>query len=498
MADTDNTTTDRATAGPDPATPTNLTKEESDLLEAWRTAVARGGMTPERFNASFAAEHGRAPTTADYLTYVQSLPEPAPDNSARPAAEAPDAADAPADDPEDDEPTLYTYDEDLLAAHALLGSLVHAPAAHDELEKFIEAGDFVNADLRAVYLTVRGLWTGGELVDVAALATPGERFAAANRNQLRVMEALQSNRFTAITVANIPRLMGQLAAAAPPEAVPFRGVYDPRAQIRLGRMVLEDSIRRRVNALGVSMRTRAPQADLRDMPRQQRPPHGVRSNLLAIADNLEAMSQRLAHATDRTGPAEVSGDAAIQHAAEAVAQATARHRLSRSGPITALRLHRAERDLIHLALHSGTSGILDLDLQPQDFSRPRHANTWHAIQRLRQRGEPVNAVSVFYEVRGVPMRPVLSDRQIMRMIYPPPPTNRITRSLRTMVNSLLSRSAATGRDALTTVAADRAVPVEGVLAQAKKEVVTLADRARTAAEQHRMITDHQPGRSTTR
>ncbi|MGH8883543.1 MAG: hypothetical protein ACRD0P_40400, partial [Stackebrandtia sp.] len=218
--------------------------------------------------------------------------------------------------------------------------------------------------------------------------------------------------------------------------------------------------------------------------------------LLTVANDLDAMSERLTRAADRTGPAEVSGDAALHLAAQAVA----RRRSPRPGLISAIRLHRAERDLIHLALHSGPDGgVLNLGLEPQDFTHPRHINTWHAIQRVRQRGEPVNAVSVFYEVRTLATRPVLSDRQLMRMTYPPPTTNRIARSLRAVVNSALSRSAAAGRRALETMAANRTVPVEGVLAQAKEEVVALADRAKTAGGQHRMITDQQQvGRSTTR
>jgi hypothetical protein len=235
--------------------------------------------------------------------------------------------------------------------------------------------------------------------------------------------------------------------------------------------------------------------DLRDLPRQERPPIGVRSNLLAVADDLEALSERLTRAADRTGPAEISGDAALQLAAQAVA----RRRPPRPGLISTIRLHRAERDLIHLALHSGPDGgVLNLGIEPQDFTHPRHVNTWLAIQRVRQRGEPVNAVSVFYEVRTLAAGPLLSDRQLMRMAYPPPNSNRIARSLRAVVNSALSRSAAAGRRALETLAADRTVPAEGVLAQAKEEVVTLAERAKTAGGQHRMITTEQVGRSTTR
>jgi hypothetical protein len=539
----------------------DLTPQETDLLGAWRTATTRGGMTPEQFNQAFTASRGAVPSVSDYISYVQALPEPAAAAPASPAqnlrpsrvrgtaatdnataenstaqprpsrvrgtaataaataepaieqqrpsrvrgtavAESAAAADtaedasgsgAGTDETAEDEPTLYTDDPDLLSAHALLGSLVHAPAAYDELEKFVEPADFANPDLRAVFMTVRGLWMSGELADVVDLGSPAARLEAANHNQLRVMEALQSQRFTGITVVGIPRLMAEITAAAPPESVPFRGVYDPRAQIRLGRMVLEDSIRRRVSALGVSMRTRAPHLDLRDIPRQDRPAQSVRSNLAAVADNLEAMSERLARAIDRTGPAAVSGDAAIDRAAQAIPR---RGLPTRPGPLAALRLQHAERNLIHVALHSGLG--VDSGLQPQDFVHPRHANTWHAIQRLRDRGEPVNAVSVFYEVRTLAARPVLSDRQLMRMTLPPPSGARITRSLRTVVDSALNRAAAAGRKAMQIVAADRAVPVEGVLAQAKKEVVTLADRATTAAQQHRMITDQQQGRSVTR
>jgi hypothetical protein len=79
------------------------------------------------------------------------------------------------------EPTQYRHHPHLLPEHALLGSLLHAPAPLDQLEDFLSVRDFSTPETRAVYATLRGLHQAGALHDVATLPTESQRLHAANQ-----------------------------------------------------------------------------------------------------------------------------------------------------------------------------------------------------------------------------------------------------------------------------------------------------------------------------
>jgi hypothetical protein len=263
---------------------------------------------------------------------------------------------------------------------------------------------------------------------------------------------MNGQRFTEIPVPNVSRLIAQLNGAALPETLPYRGVYDQGAQMRLGRSVLEESLARRIAGLGgMLQRSSGLTAPPPRLGRRQ-PGDAVdalASNLAVVRGQLDRMAERLALAVERTGPAAPTSTADAAHVAEEAA--------SRRGVPAPLRVlaaplvHRAERHLLHLAVHSGTN--VELDLTPQDFQSPRHANTWRAIQQLRERGEPVNYVSVFQETRNpFPHQPVLSDKQLTGMEFAGKPNaspERIAKSLRTVVDASLSRAFNGTRTALT-------------------------------------------------
>jgi replicative DNA helicase len=136
-------------------------------------------------------------------------------------------------------------------------------------------------------------------------------------------------------------------------------------------------------------------------------------------------------------------------------------------------------------MNSGTSN--DLQLAPSDFTNAANANTWRAIQHLRDRGEPVNAVTVFDLVHSQVFadRPVLSDRQLIKMALPPDTNaDQVARSIRVVASAALGRGTGTAADALAAVAANRAIPAQGVLDQAARQVEDVLARARTAAARH--------------
>src|SRR5205814_8843341 len=86
--------------------------------------------------------------------------------------------------------------------------------------------------------------------------------------------------------------------------------------------------------------------------------------------------------------------------------------------------HRAERDLLHLAMHSGDLSQVPVEVRnlgPEIFSDSRHATTWRVILALHERGEHTNYVNVAYELRGEAYRdtPGLSDGALLRMAKSP-------------------------------------------------------------------------------
>jgi len=405
--------------------------------------------------------------------------------------------------PPPEPPTPYSYNPDLLAEHALLGSLMYAPQAIVELDTFLGVRDFSTPTTRALYATLRGLHASGALFDVAALRTEGARLDAANENRLRLFTALRTtpSPFTDITVPNMPQVLNSLVQAAPPECLPFRGVYDPGAQLRMGRMVLEDSCRRQLQAIGVMLRRTEPLVTPAQQPsnRAERHTQNLTGHLDVVQTQLRSMTDRLVQATRRTGPNSptVSGVHPGRRAEATAARAeTRRWRLP--APIRALtehRLRRAELHVIHLALNCGRMRTVPpeiLNLRPDDFTDPRHANTWRTIQDLHRRHLPVNYVSVFHASRTHPAhQPGLSDRALLTLAAPPNiKPERVAHSLATVTTAALSRATHRTSRAITAITTGPAVTVQDALDHVTRDVTTLAARATTAGGLHRATTTH--------
>lgn len=391
--------------------------------------------------------------------------------------------------------TPHTDNPVLLPEAALLGSLIYAPAVMADLD-FLAPRDFTRSENRAVFATLRALHERGELFDVAAMPTQAQQLQAANENLRRVHTALRAHLSTAETVSNIPRLLGVLTRAAPPESIPFRGVFEPGAQIRLGRMVLEDSVRRQLHGVGVRMEAaKALVNPLQGVTnRAERSAEALVTNLETIDAQLKSMTERMVAAVTRTGAAPADSPAAQQAAR---AGAGRWHLPERLMQITRPRLMRSEKHILHLALHAGTlDGVPEniLSLRPEDFSAPRHANTWRAIQLLREQGLPVNYVAVHWatHLHRQAGQPVLSEGELLPMAQPPEiKPEKVARSLRTLVSASLSRARTAGRAAVAQVAADRAVPVTTALQRTQGEVGRLSAVARTALQRHQETTVYQ-------
>ncbi|WP_018685326.1 DnaB-like helicase N-terminal domain-containing protein [Actinokineospora enzanensis] len=447
---------------------------------------------------------------------LRELSQPSPDGS--PAPSGAEAAPEPQaeTDPEQREveedaaaeadpqtATPYRYNPELMPEHALLGSLLNTPAALADLEEFLGARDFSTPDTRAVYTAIRGLHRDGALINVADMSSEARQLEAANENYLKLFTALRADPppYGRNTIFDIPRLIGQITAAAPAESVPYRGVYDPGAQMRLGRMVLEDSIRRQLGGMGMNMKRATPlvaPAQMLGPQRGERNAQTLVSNLELIESQVDAMAQRLVAAVKHTGPDAVA--VAVPRVADETVSQSAAGRIrmpERFRAITAPLQHRAERHIIHLALHAGRMENIPeavLNLAPEDFSSSRHANTWRTIKDLQARGLPVNYVAVDRESRAGSFahQPMLTNRALTKMAEPPEiKPERVARSLRTLVSSALARAKTDSQYGIAAVSTGTEVPVESALFNVKKNISGLAERAKTAVQQHREITHQQ-------
>ncbi|ONI88070.1 hypothetical protein ALI22I_20230 [Saccharothrix sp. ALI-22-I] len=444
-----------------------------------------------------------APGGADPSAAAPAHPVPA--QAPDPTAPAPPARlTTPASGPVEPRSTTpdLTVDPEVAAEYALLGSLLHAPGVLSHLETFLEAANFAHEDTRAVYRTLLGLHHDGMLHDVVSLPEQ-ERTDAANENHVKLITALRGQAYAEHVVANPARVIARMNAAAPTSALPYKGVYEPAAQVELGGKVLEAAFVREARKLHLELKPDRPLLSIRKPTEED-----VRDQLETLeelAANVEDMAARLTEATLRAGRQVQPVDSTP--AAEAADRATRPGWVARKteglreqlNPVLRPFQHRAERLLLHLVLHAGRLDQVPravLDLDPEQFSDRRHANVWRTVQDLRAAGKPVNYVAVMLEAEHNPdgHRPLPSLEYLTRMAAPPvdPETKEIDRekvasALRTVVNSALARMTSdTGKAVAAVTASD--VPVAAKLDETAKAVDWLKERATTALRRHEQAT----------
>ncbi|HEY0637615.1 MAG TPA: DnaB-like helicase N-terminal domain-containing protein [Pseudonocardiaceae bacterium] len=421
-------------------------------------------------------------------------------------------------------PPAWDPDTERAPEHALLGSLLYAPHAFDAVDTFLGARDFSTPATKAVFTTLRELRRAGALYDVAALPTQQAQLQAAEENRSRLFTALSNRSYSDLPVGDVGEVLAQLTAAAPAECVPLRGIYDPAAQMRLARIVLEASLRRQLRSMGVLMTKGRPVVP---GPVTEQAAGPSVQHLEQISGQLRTMTDRLVQAVRRTEvvgtpppaaqqphvapapshppsppspPAEQQPRAAAQQPA-GTQRARAAMTAGRAGSsrwrlpqplqaITQRRLHRAERHLIHLALHSGPdAGRLPtevLDLRPEDFTHPVNANTWRAIQDLRRQGLPINYVSLHLRTADPSWghHPTLSARDLGRLAQPPElRPERVARTLQTVVTAGIRRASRSAGRAVSALATPE-LDVRSALDEAQRQVSVLTARTRTAAAVH--------------
>jgi hypothetical protein len=430
--------------------------------------------------------------TEDNTQAAERIPaeeSPSPDDSpsASRAVRAAGSAGGTAAPAETAEPEPPMYEDPARREYVLLGSLVHSPSTLSQLGTFLGTRDFVDDETRALWETLRFLHQRGELTDARAVHDPDDRTRKIYGNQQRVFEALRTNEASTIVVPGprLATLLDRLNVAAPPGAAATNGVHHPRSQLHLGRAVLEGAIRRNLEGLGVLMRRATPvapsAAPLSGNRGQDRAQAAV-DNLAVVKARLDSISSRFAQAV-QLSPDPSDTTAARPPAATQTAQRSAVTPWRRFS-----RTHRAERHLLHLAMHSHDLNALPPEiraLSSDDFGDPRHAVTWQAIQGVQRRGLPIHWETVASELQQSAIfgSPGLDTRALQAMADKPVTDNgKIARSLGIVADASLSRF----RDqaATATAAAAQAGPVSEALEQARGAAENLGRHTTTTRTRH--------------
>jgi hypothetical protein len=382
-------------------------------------------------------------------------------------------------------------DPSLVPAEALLGSAIHAPDTLNDLSKILKADNFPREGLTPsrrsalgqVYETLQGLHQDGQLKDCVSLGSEAERMSAAHANQRRVARALRDAEYIPMGFPNPAKIIGRLIEATPSQASPLSHVYDPRAQIRMGLMVLEEAIYRRVAEAGGTARRITTHIFARLNP--ERAARRARAMLTGLDD----LSHRHALATG-----EASTDVALERLRDLVENSPDSTAPVLTGRLPRPMVRRAEEQLLTAALQ-GNAAVLQFE--PDDLAKRQHANAWRAIKNLQANNHPITSTTVFHAIRQLPephRHHGLSARQLIALEErPKPEPGKIMRSIRTLATATLQRANAQATALAAKVGNARDIPAQAVLGFAMREHAALARQATAVAALHQQ---RRPGSRT--
>lgn len=266
------------------------------------------------------------------------------------------------------------------AERALCGTLLRRPERMDDI-RWLQPPTFGHAPYRAIYGTMVGLAAAGEL---AAVPERGiDEIKRATLHNIRaIQEAWMTQRFTDVRYPSGQDPLHEVYSAVP---------FDDGHHVRYARIVVEEALLRELE----------PWADaLFNVATSPAVMAGELEPLQLRADqmyaNLYDLRTRLARSGDMprllAQPPSSTEWAPVQVPLQAVV------------PPHPTMARRSELEVLHAVLVDPewqASGVL-WRFAPADFAQDlAHANTWRAMQSLQQRGEPIDYVTVAYEVRGL-------------------------------------------------------------------------------------------------
>jgi len=245
-----------------------------------------------------------------------------------------------------------------LAEQALAGALLDDPERVRKVADWLTAADFNDAQCAAVYEAVRDrVLAGGECTPQTVL------------EDLRADTDLQWRGGSAA----IGPWLHTLVHHCPP---------DPDA-VTYARMVLESSVRRQLDLVGLRVQAAAAEPD---------------GDVTAAVDEtlreIEAQGRRWRAATGRIRT--VPEDPA--HPAAAAQLLSADRTIRDLAPPDEIDVSGAEHDVIHGVLREpGVLRQLAPRLEPEDFADPARGNTYRAARTLHELGHRVDVVTIAWE-----------------------------------------------------------------------------------------------------
>lgn len=332
-----------------------------------------------------------------------------------------------------------------LAEQALLGALLWDPRRVRDVAGWLQGEDFRRPAYGAIYQTVTGLLADGRPVDLLGLP---QVLAAGEYHDLHAAR----DGHGPLGAAALHGLLAMTPAT--PRGEEFAG-RERSEHVRYARIVLDASIRRTVQQMGSRVGQHG--AQLAGVHSDNAAAH-LQLVLADIKTQLDDLAGRQAQATGST----IS--AVLDPRAGAVAGMTAEvaaGQLPSLGadrpPPTAGQLRAAEHVLVGAAISCPpVRELLAGRVLPTDFSAPAAGATWHAVQSLRGRGEPVDVVLVADEVERqgevAGLGPGLRPRQLAAMR---PDLVQGFRAAEVVLGAALTRAAQRARDQLHELAGDR-------------------------------------------
>ena len=347
-----------------------------------------------------------------------------------------------------------------LAERALLDALRAQPHRIPDVARWLTEADFADPLHGGIYATLVGLHAAGELSLEPALAIPANGMSGHVHNELALRHALLEHRFTDVGYADHRQVLADIADVT--------SIRTAGQHARYGRMILESSIRRQLSEWSVRLNhtTGEPLAE----------PSGADRSLAEIEGRLARSRGEF------PAPVSTTLDTGLPANAVAAVQSAPPPKLA----------HRAERQIIATVLdpHLPSLGLTE-QLTPDDFTAdPAHAETWRAIQAVSRRGEPVDVMTVAWELgkAGIDTAPSGLDAESL-MALTPLSQRDPSRALATVSRASLARQALLAVQSVQDLARDRSQELAAVLAEARRITGNLGEHAArlttTSAEEPR-------------
>lgn len=359
-----------------------------------------------------------------------------------------------------------------LAASALLGALLWDPRRLHDVG-WLQPEDFRHWADRAVYQTLVGMLADGRPVD---LRTFPEVLARAEYHDAHV----DGTGIGPLSGSAVHTLISMTPATPAGDAENYEGPVRSE-HVRYGRLVLDDSIRRHVEAAGTRIDQYARYISGQDSARAA---EGLTPVLAEVEARLRELTDRLGStgSSMRSAIAAAMGPTALEDPIPGPALTDELGASPTRVALTPEQLRRAEYTLVGACVVSSQMRQVVGDrVLAEDFTAPEAAATWQAIRGLQRRGEPVDFVLVAAEVerqgelpefgRGLDPDELFRLRQRFDLVP-------AYQALETVVHAALARAVHQAGDQLQDLGTDRAQSSENALRSAQEAIGEVGRTAR--------------------